>query len=144
MPYNKEAASLQHETDLANEIKAMRLADLDYKIKEAQRELDLLKDVRSRWKNATPAHILEQDALFESESAEREASRQQEELLRQDAEERYADQLRRQGRNKALKRLSIGSIPAAIAVAFIPGITIEGVGVGIYLWCIALVLSSSL
>jgi hypothetical protein len=136
-----------HDVELANDIKAMRLADLDYKIEEARKKVELLEDVRSRWLDASPAHVLEGSASFEHHLEEEVQHQVLEARLEavehQLVQEDYDANMVRRGRNRALTWLLVGAAPAAYGASLFPGATTATLGAAIYVWCLLLVLGSS-
>lgn len=138
---------MPHDVELANNIKAMRIADLDYKIEDARNKIELLEDVRSRWINASPAHVLEESASFEhhfDEEVQHQVLEQHIEAVEhQLAQEHHDTNMIRRGRNSALKWLLVGTAPAAYVASLFPEATTATIGTAIYAWCLLLVLGSS-
>jgi hypothetical protein len=136
-----------HDLDLAKKIKAMRLADVEHKIKAARANLEVLEDLRSRWQAALPEQVLEESASFEHDCEEREEHEVLEERLHaieyQVVQEEHDTNLIRRERNHELVWLAIGAAPAAYVASLFPEASAGAVGLAIYLWCVLLVLGSA-
>lgn len=136
-----------HDLDVAKKIKAMRLADVEYKIKVARENLEVLEDLRSRWQAALPEHVLEESASFEHACEEREEHEVLEDRLHaieyQVVQEEHDTNLIRRERHHALVWLAIGAAPAAYVASLFPEASAGAVGLAIYLWCVLLVLGSA-